>query len=269
MASGEDKYYERVICMAPSITEIVFALGQGDRVVGVSDFTTYPPEADALPRCGGYMNPNFEIILSLNPDLIFTHGRPGDFQQFGKRYGIDIVPLQIDDLTSIYDSFRRIGEVLDSEKQAEELVNEMQAELDELKEQIDEGWEPVRTLMVVGRAPSSLREIHVVGPGGFLHDLLELVGGENIMGDLNRQYSSVSKEIVAQRKPELIIELHGEGMMEEQEREKYLKVWQDMETLPAVKNNNIHVIEETFAMLPGPRSVKIAERIAQILGVLD
>ncbi len=255
--------------MAPSITEIVYALGQGDRVVGVSDFTTYPPEADDLPRCGGYMNPNFEIILSLNPDVVFVHGRPGDFKQFGKRYGIDIVSLEIDDLQSIYDSFRRIGDVLNAGEEAEELVNEMQTQLDELKNQVDEGWEPVRTLMVVGRAPSSLREIHVVGPGGFLHDLLELVGGENIMGDLKRQYSSVSKEIVAQRKPELIIELHGEGMMEEQEREKYLKVWQDMETIPAIKNDNIHVIEETFAMLPGPRSVKIAERIAKIVGVSD
>jgi len=257
--------YERVITMSPAITEIVFALGQGHRVAGVSDYTTYPPEADDLPRCGGYVNPNFEIILSLSPDLIITHGRPGDFGKFGERYGIDILPMEIDDLESIYDTIRVTGDMLDCESDAQELVERMERRVSEIADAAQAGRPGVETLLVVGRDPSSLREVHVVGPGGFLHDFLVLAGGENIMADLGRQYGSVSKEIVAERNPEVIIELHGEGMMEDEERRRYLRVWQDMSTLPAVKNERIYVIEETFAMLPGPRSVKIAERMAEIL----
>ncbi len=256
--------YERVITMAPSLTEIVFALGQGDRVVGVSDYTTYPPEADDQPRCGGYVNPNFEIMLSLRPDLVITQGRPGEFRAFGERYGIDIMPMEIDDLNSIYESIMDIGKTLGCVEEAHELVSDMKRQLEKVKAELN-GHEPIPTLLVVGRDPSSLREVHVVGPGGFLHDFLELVGGKNIMDDLNRQYSSVSKEIVARRNPEVIIELHGEGMMSEQERRQYLKVWQNMRSLHAVENKRIYVIEETFAMLPGPRSPEIAERMAEIL----
>lgn len=256
--------YQRIICMSPTAAEIVFAVGGGSRTVGVSDYTTYPPEADDLPRCGGYLNPNFEIILSLNPDLIIAHGEASELRRFAERYDIDILPLRISDLESIYDSIRRVGKVLDQEAQAEDLVAEMREELDKLTSD-DPARRNFRTLLTVGRDPGSLRELQVVGGNNFLHELLEKVGGDNVLGDHQRDYFTVNKEILARRQPEVIIELYGEGEMSSEERRRYLSAWQGMSSMEAVKNDRVYVIEETFAMLPGPRSVRIAGRLAEIL----
>jgi len=256
--------YRRIICMSPTATEMVFALDRGDRVVGVSDYTTFPPEADDLPRCGGYLNPNFEIILSLNPDLLIAHGEAEELRRFADQYRIDILPLSIDDLDSIFDSIRQTGKVLEREAEARQLTGEMREELEKLAVE-DSGKRAFKTLLTVGRDPGSLRELHVVGGGNFLHELLEKVGGVNVLGDQEREYFTVSKEILAQREPEVIIELYGEGEMTPEQRRRYLAPWQGMNSLPAVKNERVYVVEETYAMLPGPRSVKIARRLAEIM----
>lgn len=256
--------FTRILCLSPSITEIVFAIGQGDRVAGVSDYSAYPPEALELPRCGGQINPNFEVMLSLKPDLIIAQGKAEDIKKLAERYDINALFVDLDNLSDIYQAIIEIGEKLNSGKKAKELVDSMSSRINELAEKTD-STPPVDTLLVIGRDPATLRGLHVAGPEGFLHEMLEKAGGRNIMDDLDRRYATVSKEFLARKKPEVIIELHGEGMMEKQERRQYLKAWQIMSSLPAVKNNRIYVIEESFAMIPGPRSVKIAERMAEII----
>ncbi len=264
LRESEGADYARIICMSPASAELVFAIGQGERVVGVSDFTTYPPEADDLPRCGGFFNPNFELILALDPDIIITQGEAAELNRFGERYGVSILSLDITGLDSIYEAIALLGRRLGSEKEVGELVGEMKAGMQEIADRAGDRAQ-VRTLLVTGRDPGSLREVHVVGGGGFLHDLLTAAGGENILSDAGREYLTVSKEIILARGPEVIIELQGEGMMGERERERYLSVWNQMPALPAVRDGRVYVIGEGFALVPGPRVVKTAERIARLL----
>lgn len=265
-AEGNGAEFERIICMSPATAEIVFALNQGDRVVGVSDYTSYPPQVMDLPRCGGFLNPNFEIMLSLGPDLIITQGAAADLVSFGERYGIDVISLEISDLDSIFAAIVKTGEVLGCEPEAQSLAETMTGRLDSL----ERAWpasetEKTDVLIVVGRAPDSLRELYVAGSGGFLEDLVDLSGGDNIMSDIPRQYSGVSKEIIAERSPEVIIEFFGDGVLGEKERKQYLSAWEDMGMLPAVRNERVYVIDGSYAMIPGPRLVKTAEKIAKIL----
>ncbi len=261
---GPGDEFERIVIISPALTEIVYAIGQGDRVVGVCDYTTFPDETEDLPRCGGVLNPSLEAILSLNPDLILTQGKAEDLKKFGERYGMAVISLELGDLGSIYDAIERVGDKLGSENEADGLVSGMKELVSAVEKRV-EGRKPVDTLLVFGRDPASLREIHVVGDGGFLNDLLGTAGGNNIVGDVDREYFSISKEVILKEAPEAIIELHGKGDMEAAERKEYLSPWRRMDTVPAVKNERVYVIEETFAMLPGPRVVKIAEEMSRLL----
>jgi len=120
-------------------------------------------------------------------------------------------------------------------------------------------------LLVVSREADSLRNIHTVGPGSFLSDVLELAGGRNIFADVRSSYAAVSQEAILARQPEVIIELHGEGMLGSAARERILAVWRSMPGLPAVRNGRIHAIGSTYAMVPGPRVGELARRLASIL----
>ncbi|MHC5034378.1 MAG: ABC transporter substrate-binding protein [Planctomycetota bacterium] len=260
---GFDHRSRRVVCMSPAVAEIVFALGAGDRVVGVSQYTTYPPEATRKPTCGGFMNPNYELILSLQPDLILTQGEAEKLTSFGRDNGIEVVSLELRDLASIFTETRRAGAALELEARAELLCAEMRYRLARVRAAV-ERKPRVPVVLVTSRDAGALSRISAVGPGGFLHDLIEAAGGRNVFADLPRAYAVVSKEAILERAPELVVELHGEGADLAAGAREARELWSGLSTLPAVRQGRVHVIEATYALIPGPRVVRLAERLAEI-----
>jgi len=254
----------RVVCMSPAVTEITYALGQGDRVVGVSQYSTYPPDARTKPECGGAPNPNLEVILSLRPDLIITQGKAEQLAVFARDHGINILSVELEDLESVFVAARQIGEALAAAEEAEVLCARMRLGLAEVKLAVRDKARP-RVFVVVGREPGTLRNLSTIGPGSFLNDVLELAGGENVFGDLPRPYGAVSKELLLQRQPEVIVELLGEGMIETAEEARIKSIWKGMSGLPAVQNGRIYAVESTYALIPGPRLVDLAKKLASIL----
>jgi len=261
--SGSQYRYSRIICMSPAVSEITFAIGAGPRVVGVSQHTQYPPEAMGLPRCGGFFNPNFEVILSLKPDLIIAQGEAADMRQFAEANGIELVLLSLTDLDSIWTEAERLGRILQVEDEAARMVAEKRARLDALRARAA-GKPPVRALLVTGREPDSLSNISTVGPNTFLNDIIEIAGGRNIFDDLPVDYGVVNKEALLARGPEVIVELQGMDSAEQLDHGAVLALWQELPTLPAVRNGRVYAIDASYALIPGPRVVDLAEDLADL-----
>ena len=254
----------RIVCMSPAVVELAFAIGAGDRVVGVSAHTMHPPEALSRPLCGGFFDPNYEAILSLRPDLIVTQGRAEDLQRFAGHNGIALLSLDIVGLESILTEARRLGEVLDSRAGAERLCADIQARLDAVRARVA-GRPPVSVLLVTAREPGALNGLQAVGPGGFLDDLIGLAGGVNVVADLPQSYGPVSKEMLLARWPAVVVELHGEGGDAEALLREARALWAGLPSLPAVRDGRVYAIEATYAMIPGPRVVELAERLVEFL----
>lgn len=255
---------QRVICMSPSVTELTFALGEGDRVVGVSQHTVHPPEALDRPRCGGFVNPNFERIMALQPDLVVTQGLAEDVRRFADEQGIKCLTLDITDLDSIFSAIRRLGRALHCPDKAAELARRMSTDLDRVRSRVSDRPR-VPAFVVIGREPGSLGNLTTIGPGSYLADVLELAGGRNIFSDLSQRYATVNKESLAQRRPEVIVELHGDGMMGTQKKQQVRRTWSQMSALPAVRQGRVHVVDGTYALIPGPRVIKLARELARHL----
>jgi len=263
-STGQGAPARRVICMSPSVTETVFALGQGDRVVGISQYTTYPPEALKKPQCGGFFNPNFELLLALKPDLVITQGKAEKVSEFCRDHGIRHASLITSDLTSVFEAIRQAGMVLGCDQDAERLCAKMRGQLDVVRERVAHRPKQ-RVFLLVGREPGALKNLLTVGGGSFLDDVLEAAGGENIYRDLTILYPTVSKESLVQRQPDVVIELHGEGLLPQAKMADIIETWQAMPALRAVQKKRIHAIGSTYALIPGPRVVLLAETFADIL----
>ena len=257
-------YPQRVICMSPAVTEMVFAMGQGDRVVGVSQYTTYPPEAREKPVCGALINPNTERMLTLDPELVIYQGFQDDLTEFCRRNDIDVLRVRLTDLESVFDAINLIGRTLGCEADAEVVCAEMRLELARVRQAV--AGEPTRNVLVVtGREPGTLNGLNTAGGGTFLNDLIEIAGGQNVFRDVGESYTAVSKEAVIGRNPEIIVELQGEGMVDPDTVSRIRDLWKSLSSLPAVRNDRVHVIENTYALIPGPRVVKLARKLARIL----
>jgi len=256
--------YKRIVCMSPAISEIVFALGAGGRVVGVSQHTKYPPEALAKPTCGGFFNPSRERILSVAPDLLIVQGKAAKLTSFADSNGIQILALSFSNLESIFTETKRLGKVLQLDAEAELLCAGMRYRLAGVRVRAAHKM-PLDMVMVVGREPGTLSNIHVVGPGSFLDDLIRIAGGRNVFSDLPGTYGMASKEALMDRAPEVVVELHGEGADEKRQEDRVRELWEGLAPLPAVANRRVYVVESTYAMIPGPRVVELAERLAGLL----
>ena len=254
---------QRIICGSPAVAEIVFALGCGNRVVGVSDYTAYPPEAASIEKIGGWMNPNRERILRLQPDLIITQGVHPALATFAKEYGLGFHSVNVDDLENIRRSIIEIAEILEVPERGAEMVEEMTTALDKVRSSVAEQSTP-SVLLVLGRTPGSLSRISTVGPGTFLDEMITIAGGSNIFSDVTGAYPQVSKESIMARNPEVIIDMHPDNLSTAL-RQKMNEDWQALETVTAVANGRISLIEENLLLVPGPRIAAAAELLAGII----
>jgi iron complex transport system substrate-binding protein len=239
----------RIVSMAPSITEIVFALGLGDRVVGVSDFCDYPPEALKKPKVGGVVNPNIEAIIALDPDLVLALPNVTHESLFRslRQLGIKMLALPNETIADLYAMIGAIGKETATEQAAEEMTSRLKAKFAEVSERV--AGEPKRRVMfMVGVDP-----IFVAGKGTFINELINIAGGENIAGDSMAKYPQLGIEEVVAKAPEVILytSLNFELTGEQQEEAK--KLWSAYPIIPAVREGRIHGLVADYVTLPGPR----------------
>lgn len=256
-------YPRRIVCATPGLAEVVFALGAGDRVVGVSDYTVWPPEALDVTRIGGWMNPDRERLLLLQPDLILTQGLHEPLQHFARRYGVRFEQIPTDTLDDVVQQFAVVGAIIGAAEEGARLQEALQAQLAEIRAKVSV-LTPRRTVLLLERPEGVLRNLTTVGPRTFLHSLLELAGGENVFQDVVGDYPQISRESLMMRAPEVIMELH-DGALGEARRAAIMQDWQTMSSLPAVQDGNIVFLTGDHVLIPGPRIIDTIRHMAQLL----
>lgn len=251
---------QRIVCASPAVTEIVFALGRGDQVVGVSDFTVYPPEAETIESIGGWANPNRERLLVLEPDIIIMQGKHETLTAFARQYGILTHAVKLDNMEDLYAAIESIAAALDVVERGKELKNDIHRAIRAVADKTPD-MPPKRVLLLLGRTPGSLAGLTTAGPGTFLSDIVNTAGGTNVFGDAFGTYPQVSTESLLVRAPEIIMEIHPGGLTD-QAIKTLSADWQAFPDIPAVKNGRIHYLTNDYMLIPGPRVKMIAEDFA-------
>lgn len=256
---------ERIITLAPNITEIVFALGAGDRVVGVSEFCKYPPEATRRQHCGGWANPNFEVMTALRPDLILIMGKHEQVRRFCRRRGIACRGLDMDTTDEILQGIETLGHWIGLRESALSMTARIRAQLDEMEGRRPNREQWPRVFVGIGRQPGDFGRLHTISTNGFIAEALRRAGGKNIFDRIEQAYPRISKESLLARRPEVIIELAPDQKNDPGAVHQLKDDWARMSTLPAVQHDRIHILTEDYMLSPGPRLVAITERFRAVL----
>lgn len=252
-------FAQRVVSMAPAVTEIVFALGKGHTLVGVSRFCDYPLPARTIPKIGGLLDVNMEALLALSPDLVVVY--PEQYAQVKfMESRARVLVVKHESLSDLFAAMESIGKAIHAEKEAERMVAGIKKQLAVIRARAGRG-KKTRVLVIAGRNPDELKNMYIIGNRDFLNELLELAGGANAYQGTIR-YPSISMETVAFLNPDVIIELsaHYEGIGDE----RIQNLWQPFSMLAAIRNKRLEIIRETFWLRPGPRVGMIAEALARM-----
>jgi iron complex transport system substrate-binding protein len=252
----------RIVSLIPATTEMLFAMGAADRLAGVGTYDRFPPEVERLPRVGGLLDPSVERILSLKPDLVIVYDTQTELKGQLARAGIPIFRYVHRGLPDITETMRALGVRVGAASAANAAAAQIEQQLAAISTRVARRPRP-KTLLVFGREPGSLRRIDASGGYGFLHDVLEIAGGTDVLADLKRQSVQVSTESILARAPEVIIELHYGSQSDRLDAEHL--VWNALPSVPAVKNNRVHLLVGDEFVVPGPRIVLAADRFARAL----
>lgn len=250
--------FSRTVTFTPALTEIVFAIGAGARVVGRGSFVTYPPEALDLPVVGGIVDPNLEVIRALQPDLVLTQGDVPRLDELCRRIGTRLVVFDIETVASIYGAIDEIGSLLEREASARVLRHQIALELARVEEAA--AARPRTPVFIcVGRQLGSASRLWTVGPGSFLNEVIGLAGGDNVFGDLHTSYQEVSGEAVVRRAPRRVLDMMPLGA---EPGSAEASVW---ERLFQSSTPSVTVIAGDHVLYPGPRVTRVARQVLDAL----
>jgi len=246
---------QRIVSLAPSVTETLFAIGAGPEVVGVSQYCDYPPEVVKLPKVGSFLTPNMEAIVGLRPGLIIGLETSANAREIHalQRMGYRILLTNDDSLEGIEDGIRTIGEGTGHVRQALELLNSLHVRMRKVEERL-KVVAPRKVLVVVGHNP-----LVAVG-GGYLNQLLRMADCINIAAGFGVEWPRVGVEYVIAAAPEVILD----GQMGS-ERAAPSGFWDRYPVIPAVRNHRIYGYDQNEMLRPGPRVGKTLQTLAALI----
>lgn len=250
----------RIVSLAPNVTEILFVLGLADRVVGVTQYSDYPPAAAAKPKVGTFWQPDIEAVIALKPDLVvvaLASERQRNLADRLGRMGYDSLALDIWTVGDLFDAVATVGAATATEKQAEQVLAEIAAKVRCLQAAAA-GRPPVKVLWVVQREP-----LRVAGRNTFINEIIEMAGGENAIGPTLHKYPPLGGEQVIACGAEVIIEPDMLGGDLDRQLAQARSYWTRFDNVPAVANDRIYVINGDAVSRLGPRLVQGIETVAR------
>ena len=260
----DNKSATRIISTSPSITETLFALGLGHRVVGVTDFCQYPPKACELPSIGGMTNPHMEALVSLRPDLVIHQSHSVRMAKNTETLGIPSMEITMDTLDDILSSIKLLGSTLGDVKISEQLLTNLTDGINFYKNKL-EGIPSKETLLLLGDSSDPGRDLYATGPGTFLHELLEISGAKNILHSSMAKYPRLSKEYIIEKSPEVIIEAGPKSRLTQEQIQERLRGWKRFPSIRAVQTDKVHYIGADYMLIPGPRFLNILEQFSRVM----
>mgnify|MGYP002681792407 FL=1 len=249
----------RIISLAPSVTEILFAVGAGGRIVGATDYCALPPQAASIPRLGGLIDPNFEAMLAVAPDLAVMPTSHADAARALASLGIPALIVDHASIGGIIESVESIGGAAGPRPPAARLAAEIRARLERV-ERIARERPRVRALLCIDRPAGRIAEVCIAGKDGFYDALLALAGGRNVYEAAAPLFPLLGAESIVKLDPEVIIEFRAAAPAGESDA-AVRSDWQSLRAVSAARAGRIYIFREPFMMIPGPRIAAIAERL--------
>jgi iron complex transport system substrate-binding protein len=249
---------KRIISLAPSITEILFALRFNEEIAGVTNYCDYPEAASSKPRIGGFVSPSIEKIVSLKPDLIVAiqDGNRWDTIERLNHLGFPVYVIDPKGWKGILETIEHMGDAFGKKEESRRIVSDMTKKKDRIVS-LTRSLPRPKVFFQMGLSP-----VVTPGPNTLADDLIRLAGGKNIAGDDPMQYPSYNIETIMLKAPEIII---LSSMEKERDYAHLVKMWQDWKNIPAVKRNAIYVVDSNIVDRPGPRTPEGLEKLARII----
>jgi iron complex transport system substrate-binding protein len=258
---------QRIVSTAPSITELLYALGLGNRVVGVTRFCRYPPDALTKPKIGDYTAPNLEAIAALTPDLVVIQTNPVHLADRLSKLKLHVLEIDQENIANIYKSIHEVGAATGSQRAAAELTGNIQEGLAKIRARVS-SQPRARVMFVIGRSPDRLDGLVVAGRASYLNEVIEIAGGENVFKDAKAAYPEVSLEEVMARNPEVIVDMGDMSDtvgVTEQHKRSVIALWNRIPTLAAVKQHRVFAVASDIFVVPGPRVIDAAKAFVEML----
>jgi iron complex transport system substrate-binding protein len=247
---------QRIVAIAPSVTEMLFVLGLGERVVGVGDYARWPPEAAAKPRLGGLFDSRLESIAALDPDLAILLPSEERLRRNLEKMGVEVLTVCSDTLADVVEMAVVIAERCGAEEALERFLEDWDREL-RPRRSVDSP----RVLLSVTREPGRMADVLVAGSQTFLHELVERLGATNVMADAEQAYPQVGLEEIVLRQPEVVIELQAVPGDYASLPEDWARVAGDL----GVAGVCVWVVAGDHVLIPGPRVPRLYQELADAL----
>ncbi len=262
-----DKKGQRIVSLAPSITEILFALNLGPQVVGDTKFCDYPPAAENKSKIGGYYDVNYEAIVALEPDVVILLEEHSKARRHLKKLDINTLQVNNQTVNGILDTITTIGKRCDRTQKAKELVTNLRRRMKNIREKTAGRRKP-KALVCIGRnmGTQGLKDVYVAGRDGFYSRLVQLAGGKNAYSGTKVAFPKISQEGLLTLNPEVILDMAAD--LKESDnvtKADVVREWQKLEEIKAVKNDRVHVLTADYVTVPGPRFIHLLEKMARAL----
>ncbi len=258
--------YRRIVSLAPSVTETLFALGLGDRVVGVSKFCKYPPKVAGLPKVGGMHDPNVEAVVTLQPDLVVMLIEHERSVPVLKQLQLRCLVVNHQSIEGLFQSITTIGRECGAEPAAERLTADLRRRMQRIAEKTAGRPRP-RVLCAIDRTlgQGKIEDVYVAGNDGHIDRLLTMAGGQNAYQGPEMPFPVVSMEGILKMDPEVILDLSAGLAAPEMPDDQVLADWLQLAEVDAVRNGRVYCLREQYITVPGPRFILVLERFARLL----
>jgi len=242
----------RVVCLIPSVVDIVYSLGAGADVVAISDFTKYPAEAVQKPSIGLPLSPSIETIVALHPDLVIGSGDLNVVESAGslQRLGVPVFMVDPHGIEGIYASILSLGKALNREREANTLVARLRARVEAVKARVA-GKPKLRVLMAIWYDP-----VMTIGKKAFISELIEAAGGRSVTDDIAQEWPEMSLESIVSRQPEALLFIKGSKLTAEE-----LKIRPGWEHVEAVRRGRVFYVDDRI-QYPSPAAFDALEELA-------
>ena len=255
---------QRIVSLAPSVTEVLFALDLGEKVVGVTSHCRYPPSALSKGRVGDYYQPAYETILSLRPDLVVLLPEHEEAERYLSSLGVSTLRVDHFSIEGVLDSILLIGRICGAEVLAQQMLKDIQGRMGVIQQKAASLDRP-RVMVSVGRnmGPRVIKDIYICGQDGFYSEMIMLAGGKNAYEGGEMKFPIISGEGIVRLNPQVILDVVPDLAESGWKEEDVVGQWGQLSGVDAVAHERVYVLSHNYAVVPGPRFILILEDMAR------
>ena len=259
----QKKNYERIISLSPSTTETLFALGLGNKVVGRTRFCNYPPEVKNIAEVGGYVDPNYEAMIALDPDLIILLPEQEEIKQKLKDIKLNFLTVNNKTISDIKNTIKIIGNNCNAQTASQKLLSDIDKSIKNIKEKTKFLAKP-KVIISIGRTfgNGTIKEVYVAGKNTFYDELITFAGGTNAIANNVNPYPMLSAEGLIHINPQVIIDFVTDKNIT---KKNIMKDWQSISSVDAIKNNRVVIFSNDYIVIPGPRFILLLKDLAKTI----